>query len=116
MGKGAGGGQALCVTTEDTGESWCVSRQPIIHSTHFINMHIYIACVNNTRVRCLCMMYVALRGRVGDGYQGYLMGFLNLATISMPAGQMFLILCFSVTNEFISSAPHRHSLGQVQVE
>lgn len=62
------------------------------------------------------MMYVALRGRVGGGYQGYLMGFLNLSTISMPAHQMFLILCFSVTDEFISSAPRRHSLGQVQVE
>lgn len=62
------------------------------------------------------MMYVTLRGRVGDRYQGYLMGFLNLAAISVPPRQMFLILCFSVTNGFISSAPHRHSLGQVQVE
>jgi len=62
------------------------------------------------------MMYVTLWSRVGDRYEGYLMGFFNLATISVPARQTFSILCFSVTDEFISSAPRRHSLGQVQVE
>lgn len=55
-------------------------------------------------------------GRGGDRYQGYLMGFLNCATIIVPVHQTFLILCFSVTGEFICSDPHRHSLGQVRVE
>lgn len=108
----------LCITAQEKRESSRGSRtrQPITHCACFINIHIYIARVNNTKVCSLHMMNVTLQARVGERYQGYLMGFLNLAIVSVPARQTFLILCFNVANEFISSAPHRHSSGQVQVE
>lgn len=84
----------LCVTAQANRESACGSRsrQSIINSACFINIHMYIACVNDTDVCSLHLMNVTLKGRVGNRYRGYLMSFLNSATISVPARQTFLIL------------------------